>query len=219
MTSHLGRKSILAAFVTSMTACVFLTSCGSIDTAPSLSSTAQLSPNPPVIFVAPFRTHTAKWLAGQNQWYAREGWNFETFKVDYQNRFQEQLIERLMKVAPARKTWGDDLPDEGWMVTGDFLTVYQGSRFLRGAIGFGAGETTLQTKVYVYDLSRSKTEYVLSFYTGVVNEKGGGGSGSGQVPGLIAGNVYGAGENTGAGLTLDGNRTAREIRDILMAYK
>lgn len=194
---------------------VTLAGCGTIKTAPNKSSVAQLSPNPPVIVVAPFDTKTGKWLVGND----RHGTEIKQFKEDYQVKFQTILVERLMKIAPTRKKWVDDQPNEGWLVEGDFITVYQGSRFLRTAVGFGAGETTLQTRVYVYDLSKSKTEYILSFDTGVTETPDGTGDGSGQVPGAVIGNVYGAGTNFGAGLTLDATRTAREIRDILMTYK
>ncbi|MEM1060245.1 MAG: DUF4410 domain-containing protein [Verrucomicrobiota bacterium] len=192
-----------------------LAGCGTINTAPNKSSVAQLSPDPRVIIVAPFDIETGKWLVGND----RYGSELKRFKERFQSRFQEELIERLMKIAPTKAKWKDDQPNEGWMVSGDFITVYQGSRFLRTAIGFGAGETKLQTRVYVYDLTKSKTEYILSFDTGVQESPDGTGSGSGQMPGAIVGNVYNASTNFGAGLTLDATRTCREIRDILMTYK
>lgn len=219
MVSSTAGKSVASWAIALVVSVVSLAGCGSIRTAPAPSSTTQLSPNPPVIYVAPFKTETGKWLVGQDNFFDRRGYYFVKFKQDYQTKFQDILIQRLMKIAPSEKQWGNDLPDDGWLVAGDFLTVYQGSRALRTAIGFGAGETFLQTRVYVYDLSRSKTEYVLSFYTGVPDEKMGGGAGSGEVPGAIIGNVYGATENFVSGLTLDATRTAREIRDILMAYR
>jgi len=192
-----------------------LTGCGTIKTAPNKSSVAQLSPDPKVIIVAPFDIETGKWLVGND----RHGVEITRFKQRFQSRFQEELIERLMKIAPAKAKWKNDQPNEGWMVSGDFISVYQGSRFLRTAVGFGAGETKLQTRVYVYDLSKSKTEYILSFDTGVPESPDGTGSGSGQMPGAISGDVYNAATNFGAGLTLDATRTCREIRDILMTYK
>jgi hypothetical protein len=219
MVSSIARKCVPAWATALAIGVVGLTGCGSIRTAPAPSSTAQLTPNPPIIYVAPFKIQTGKWLVGQDNFFDRKGYNFVRFKQDYQTKFQEMLIQRLMKIAPSERQWGNDLPDEGWLVTGDFLTVYQGSRALRTAIGFGAGEAFLQTRVYVYDLSRSKTEYVLSFYTGVPDAKEGGGAGTGEVPGAVIGNVYGATENFAAGLSLNASRTAREIRDVLMAYR
>lgn len=214
-----GARAAIALVLGLGSTLALLGGCGSIQTAPGLSSTAQLTPNPPVIIVKPFRISTAKWLVGQNQWYDREDWNFVKFKDDFQIKFQKALMVRLQKVAPIKAYWPGTLPQQGWMVGGDFLTVFQGSRALRAGVGFGAGETTFQTKVYVYDLSRSQTEYVLSFYTGVPDPQHGGGSGSGQTPGLIAGNAPGAAIATGEGLSWDMDRTAREIRDILMTYR
>ncbi len=153
-----------------------ITGCGSIHTAPLPSSSVRLTPNPPKIYLAPFNTATGKWLVG------RDGVDLVDFKKEFQTNFIHQLETRLMKLAPTEPRWLDDLPDHGWLVAGEFVTVFQGSRFLRGAVGFGAGETTLQTNVYVYDLDVSKTQYVLAFRTGVPNQKRDTGAGSGSAP-------------------------------------
>src|ERR1700683_1562628 len=112
---------------------LFLSGCGSINTAPLPSSTVRLTPNPPHIYVAPFDTSTAKWLVG------REGIDLYDFKKDFQTNFQQQLQNRLMKIAPTEQRWVDDLPDHGWLVAGEFVTVFQGSRAWRTAGGGGAG--------------------------------------------------------------------------------
>jgi hypothetical protein len=193
---------------------LLLSGCGSINTAPLPSSTVRLTPNPPHIYIAPFDTSTGKWLVG------RENVALYNFKKDFQTNFQHQLQNRLMKIAPTEQRWIDDLPDHGWLVAGEFVTVYQGSRALRTAIGMGAGETTLQTNVYVYDLDVSKTQYVLAFRTGAPNANNDTGSGSGSAPaGLSAG-----GEpistmiGLGSGLKLDTTRTCREIANYLAQY-
>ncbi|HSI87336.1 MAG: DUF4410 domain-containing protein [Candidatus Methylacidiphilales bacterium] len=206
-------------------ASLFVAGCGSINTEPVRSSTVRLRPAPPVIYVAPFDTRNTQWLIGNERPVAydketglpelrigeRNGYDRVDYKKDFVNSFLYILTERLQKIAPTYKSWKDDLPDHGWMIGGEFKKVYQGSRALRTAFGFGAGETTLQTRVYVYDLSVSKTRYVLSFDTGVpYSDKGKHRQG------------YGSGPNPpgdfGSGLTLDMSRTAREIRDILMTY-
>src|SRR5277367_3537590 len=193
---------------------LFLSGCGSIHTAPMPSSTVKLTPNPPHIYVAPFDTSTGKWLVG------REGVELINFKEDFQTNFQHQLETRLTKLAPTEQRWVNDLPDHGWLVAGEFVTVYQGSRALRTAIGGGAGETTLQTTVYVYDLSVSKTQYLLSFRTGVPDAKMDTGAGSGSAPaGLSAlGEPISTGMGLGSGLKLDTTRTCREIAAILAQY-
>src|SRR5271156_5049118 len=114
-----------------------LTGCGmsegSIHTAPLPSAMVKLTPNPPHIYIAPFDTTTGKWLVG------REGLELVNFKEDFQTNFQHQLQTRLMKLAPTEQRWVDTLPDHGWLVAGEFVTVFQGSRALRAAIGTGMG--------------------------------------------------------------------------------
>jgi hypothetical protein len=197
-----------------MSTTLFLTGCGSIETAPMPSSTVKLTPNPPHIYIAPFDTSTGKWLVG------RQGIDLVNFKEDFQTNFLHQLETRLSKLAPTDPRWVNDLPDHGWLVAGEFVTVYQGSRALRTAVGFGAGETTLQTTVYVYDLDVSKTQYVLSFRTGVPDAKNDTGAGSGSMPaGLGAvGEPVLTGMGLGSGLKLDTTRTCREIAAILAQY-
>jgi hypothetical protein len=178
------------------------------------SSTVRLSPNPPHIYLAPFDTENGKWLVG------REGVDFVDFKKDFQTYFQRKLEEHLSKLAPTEPRWLDDLPDHGWMVAGEFVTVYQGSRFLRSAVGLGLGETTLQTNVYVYDLSVSKTQFVLAFRTGVPDPNKDTGAGSGAAPsGLTTGGEpVSTAFGIGSGLKLDSDRTAQRIADILSQY-
>src|ERR1700677_170772 len=82
-------------------ASVLLTGCGgSINTAPLPSSTVHLTPNPPVIYVAPFDTTTAKWLVGD-----RDGFDKVNFKEDFQTNFTKQLLTRLNKLAPSQMRW------------------------------------------------------------------------------------------------------------------
>jgi hypothetical protein len=191
----------------------FLSGCGSIHTAPMPSASIKLTPNPPVIYIAPFDTSTGKWLIG------REGYQLVNFKEEFQTNFLHQLETRMIKLAPTELRW-IDLPDHGWLVAGQFDTVFQGSRALRTLVGAGMGETTLQTTVYVYDLDVSKTQYVLSFRTGVPDAKNDTGAGSGSAPaGLSAvGEPFSTAAGLGSGLKLDTTRTCREIVAILSQY-
>ena len=206
---------ILAALGATLALSLALTGCGSIDTAPLPSSSARLTPNPVHIYVAPFDTTTAKWLV------AREGIDLVDFKQGFQTQWTRILVDRLNKLAPTEQRWVDDLPDHGWMVGGQFITVDQGSRFLRTAVGDGFGKTTMQTQVYVYDLSISKTQYVLSFRTGVPNPQTGEGAGSGNgLSGLTAGGEpVSSSFGLGSGLKQDSTRTANAIANILAEYK
>ena len=87
-------------------------------------------------------------------------------------------------------------------------------------VGAGAGETTLQTNVYVYDLSISKTQYVLAFRTGVPDANHDTGSGSGSAPAGISAlaEPISTGMGVGSGLKLDTTRTCREICAVLTPY-
>jgi hypothetical protein len=194
-----------------------LTGCssgGSIHTAAMPSSTVRLTPNPAHIYVAPFDTSTGKWLVG------RDGIDLVNFKEDFQTNFTHQLETRLEKLAPTEQRWVNDLPDHGWLVAGEFNTVFQGSRALRTIVGAGMGETTMQTTVYIYDLDISKTQYVLSFRTGVPDAKHDTGAGSGSLPaGLTTlGEPITTGMGLGSGLNLDTTRTCREIVAYLAPY-
>jgi hypothetical protein len=193
---------------------IMLAGCGSIHTASLPSSSVKLTPNPPHIYLAPFDTSTAKWIVG------REGIDLVNFKEDFQTNFAHQLQIRMEKLAPTDSRWQDDLPDHGWLVAGQFITVYQGSRALRTAVGAGTGETTLQTNVYVYDLDVSKTQYVLAFRTGVPDSNDDTGAGSGSAPaGLSAvGDPVATLMGLGSGLKLDTTRTCREIVAYLAPY-
>ncbi len=198
-----------------MATILFLTGCGSIHTAPLPSARVRLTPNPPHIYIAPFDTSTGKWLVGE-----RQGIELVNFKEEFQTNFQHQLETRLNKLAPTEQRWVNELPDHGWLVAGEFVTVYQGSRALRTAIGLGMGETTLQTNVYVYDLDVSKTQYVLAFRTGVPDAKNDTGAGSGSgLSGISAlGEPISTGVGLGSGLKLDTTRTCREIAAVLAQY-
>ncbi len=144
-----------------------------------------------------------------------EGFELVNFKESFQTNFQHQLETRLIKLAPTEQRWVDNLPDHGWLVSGEFVTVFQGSRALRATIGTGMGETTLQTTVYVYDLDISKTQYVLSFRTGVPETTNDTGAGSGSAPaGLAAMDPVSVGMGLGSGLKLDTTRTCREIAAV-----
>lgn len=150
----------------------------------------------------------------------REGTELYYFKKEFQTYFVHQLQTRLMKLAPSEPRWTDDLPDHGWLVAGEFVTVDQGSRALRATLGAGLGETTLETNVYVYDLDVSKTQYVLAFRTGVPNPDNTTGAGSGSAPtGLSAlGEPVSTMIAIGSGLKLDTTRTCREITAYLAQY-
>ncbi|MEZ0299569.1 MAG: DUF4410 domain-containing protein, partial [Candidatus Methylacidiphilales bacterium] len=67
------------------------------------------------------------------------------------------------KVAYAvRLPQGSTLPPSGWLLTGKFVRVNQGSRALRMIVGLGAGGTKLETEIAVRDLSQPGAPVVIS---------------------------------------------------------
>jgi len=119
---------------------------------------------------------------------------------------------------PSRHTTATPSPP-GWMVVGSLTRVHQGSRALRGVIGFGLGATKLETIVHVYDLSDLSKPFLTFETTGGSNAEPGAVTGIGPVTaatgiGLVAG---GAG-NVMHGLSEDAWRTSRMICAHLADY-
>jgi hypothetical protein len=74
------------------------------------------------------------------------------------------LSHRLIPAVPTTKEQGFQ-PENAWLIRGEFTKVNQGSRLLRGAIGFGAGGTKVETNIYVYDLNQNSNTPFLTFST------------------------------------------------------
>jgi hypothetical protein len=153
----------------------------------------------------------------------RDGAELVTFKKDLRTLLQAAMVADLNKrLVPAEGAALDQKfrPQHAWLVRGEFTRVYQGSRLLRGAIGFGLGATKVVTKVYVYDLDKSETKPFLVFST-----TGGSNAEPGAITGVatdpltfaISTALSGAG-NIAHGLTEDTRRTAREITAALSDY-
>lgn len=111
---------------------------------------------------------------------------------------------------------------DAWVITGTFEHVDQGSRALRGTIGFGAGRTRMVTTAHVSVLSPAGPRRFLTIRTA-----GGSNVAPGAVmvlPALIlnpAGWIFAAPGGLGSfgpGLSEDSRRTAREIAAALSAY-
>ncbi len=140
--------------------------------------------------------------------------------TDFQDNLQKMLMAALVAdirthLAPSQVVYGT--PPAGgnyWVVTGTFVRVNQGSRFLRSAIGFGAGGTKMETAVVVYNMSGSQPTPFLTFAT-----TGGSGAEPGAVvaadPVSVALNAVGG---AAKGLTGDTKRTSRMITAALSDY-
>ena len=188
-----------------------LTGCASISVQPgSQYATKQM---PQKIYVAAFSTAHGEFNVD------REGKELADFKTGLQNMMTagttEYITEKLVPAVALNKN--KPKPRENaWLIRGQFVQVNQGSRALRGLIGFGAGGTKMLTKVEVYDLSTDDKKPFLTFSTT---------GGSNAEPGAILalstdplqlaiGGVSGAAH----GLSEDAARTAREITAELSDY-
>jgi len=154
----------------------------------------------------------------------REGPELVEFKQNLQGMLQRGMTTDLnRRLIPAVATI--DKPhgfrhENAWLIRGEFTTVNQGSRLLRGAIGFGAGGTKLETTVYVYDLNQGSEVPFLTFST-----TGGSGAEPGAVTAIATDPVEiavqmaaGGAGGIAHGLTEDTARTAREITAELSDY-
>jgi len=153
----------------------------------------------------------------------REGTELDEFKSNLRVMMQAgqvaDLSHHLIPAVATDSIYGHP-PENAWVVWGEFTKVNQGSRLLRGAIGFGAGGTKMETKVYVYDLSQSSNTPFLTFSTtGGSNAEPGAITAGGGDPVELAIQV-GAGGAGGIahGLSEDTARTAREITAELSDY-
>ena len=121
---------------------LMLTGCASISVQPgSQYATKQM---PKKVYVEVFSTDKAVINAD------REGKELAEFKTGLQNMMMagitEDMTERLVPAVDGRKH--HPKPGENaWVVRGQFVQVNQGSRALRGIVGFGAGGTKMLTKV------------------------------------------------------------------------
>jgi hypothetical protein len=147
----------------------------------------------------------------------REGEELEQFKRTMQQEMTTNLLERIRKyVAPAQAVSSETEVPRGnsWLMSGRFTRVNQGSRFLRGSLGFGSGGTKMDVTVTLSDLSGSVPRRFLMIQTT---------GGSNAMPGAIVGVVSWPATFTGAhglmaGLSIDCRRTSREITSALAQY-
>jgi hypothetical protein len=91
-----------------------------------------------------------------------------------------QTAKRLGKMGlPAARIPGDSdglMYNNTLLVTGRLIDVDEGNRFTRIALGFGAGESRLDTEVHVYRVVEGEKAEVLTFTTH---------ADSGRMPGLL----------------------------------
>ncbi len=170
----------------------------------------------------PERIYVAKFSTTQGEFNVdRDGAELATFKAELATALQAaqvaDLNNRLVAAAPAPRHASWTRPRAAWLVTGQFVRVNQGSRFLRAAFGLGLGGTKMEARIRVYDLSRPDQGAFLTFETT---------GGSNAEPGAITAfatdpltivieAAIGGASGFSHGVTEDTKRTAREITAVL----
>lgn len=153
----------------------------------------------------------------------RSGRQLQEFVKNERRALALDLAAQLNKhIAPA-----EVLPEEKplpkgnyWLLQGVYDRVNQGSRALRIGVGFGAGGTKMETRAVFSNLVTGKPVPFLSLLTT---------GGSGIAPGAWAaftpagafyypGAIANAGGASFGGLSVDRNRTAREVVATLSEY-
>jgi hypothetical protein len=167
---------------------------------------------PPVILVERFS------FDGVDMRVDREGADLAAVQQELSDKLQKALVERLPEIAPTREAASSGNETGGWLIRGRFTRVYQGSRALRAAFGFGLGATKLETRVEVFDLARPGTPPWLVFCTtGGSNAEPGAISGVGPANLMTGVGIVSSGlTNAAHGLSEDTWRTSRVIRNFLV---
>lgn len=163
--------------------------CASVSTVPveSTPDSTRLR-RPDGIWVRPFATDHGLW---------QKEFSDPQKRAEVSEWLSGSLLRHLAPIAPVHLV-EDELPSQGWLVSGRFLRVNPGSRTGRMFFGgVGAGASKIETQVNVYDLAVSSVEPVLTFVTT---------GGSNLATGLHG--VLAATDD-------DVDRTAREIRQHL----
>jgi hypothetical protein len=153
----------------------------------------------------------------------RNDYDLLLFVKSEQQALAQDLVDQLKKyLAPAEiLPKGAPLPHGNyWLVRGTYDQVNQGSRALRTIVGFGSGSTKMATRVEIDSLTGQEPDRFLTMLTT---------GGSGMAPGAWAAftpamvffwpaAVANAGGASFSGLSIDRNRTAREITATLSEY-
>ena len=153
----------------------------------------------------------------------KEGKDLITFVKKEKAAFARDLAKRITEtVAPALVLKEGEPTPVGnfWLLEGVYERANDGNRALRMAVGFGAGGTKMETRSWFSDLSAKQPRVFLKMVTT---------GGSGMAPGAWAaftpalvfywpGAVMNAGGAALSGLSVDRDRTAREISAVLSEY-
>jgi len=201
----------LPALLLSISSLALLSGCASVSVKSESRTGAQPVRKPVRIYVADFdAAHGDFKIVGD------EARNPALFKKHAEKLISDYLVKNLSAhVAPAEavKDAKGRVRGQGWLVTGQFVRVYTGSRVLRAGVGLGAGGTKMETRVQVRDLASRGRPFMTFETTG----------GSNAMPGLLTstGPVSAALSMTTQammGVSDDAARTSRMITGALSEY-
>jgi hypothetical protein len=192
----------------------------------ALAGCASISVQPDTAYATkhkPKRVHVETFSTAKGEFNVdRDGEELVEFKKDLQSMMTAGITTDLTKRLIDAKAAGKDVfsrHEDAWVIEGEFVRVNQGSRLLRGTLGFGLGGTKLETRVRVYDLSTGDPKPFMTFST-----TGGSNAEPGMIPSLATDplsliiDAAGGAGNIAHGVTEDTNRTAREITAQLSDY-
>lgn len=191
------------------------TGCASISVQPGTTTATKWMPQK--VYVQDFSTDKGEFKVD------REGAELAEFKADLQKMMTKGITVDLTKRLITAVPWDNKRrphTENAWLIQGQFVRVNQGSRLLRGAVGFGLGGTKLETYVWVYDLSSSSDQPFMSFATtGGSNAEPGAVTSFATDPLTLAIQAAAGGAgNIAHGVTEDTERTARQITAVLSNY-
>ncbi len=197
--------------VTFASVCLALCSCASVSVREVVPLAEAPASAPQAIFVQTFEFEDDMVRVG------RQGGELEQFKYTMQQEMTSNLLERIRKyIAPAQavSSAAEGRRGNAWLISGRFTRLNQGSRFLRGALGFGSGGTKMDVTATVSNLSEKAPQPFLMIQTS---------GGSNAMPGAIVGVFAWPASFTGAhgliaGLSSDCRRSSREITNALAQY-
>ena len=193
-----------------------LTGCASISVDPETHRATRHKPDR--VYVAAFTTAKSEFNVD------RDGSELKEFKINLQTMMTTAITVDLTKrlIPTYAEAHVRHMRTDAWLITGHFVRVNQGSRLLRGAIGFGLGATKLETRVEVYDLSTdpdADSPFLTFTTTGGSNAEPGAITAVATDPlTILLSAIAGGAGNVAHGLTEDTSRTAREITAELSDY-
>lgn len=164
----------------------------------------------------PARYYVADFETDEGQWnITSRSRTDEQYKKEVANALAETLTANINAyLGPAQRVGNSRaVPRDGWLVTGRFIRVNEGSPAARIIVGLGAGGSKLETETVVLD-GTGRGNAILQFGTT---------GGSNAMPGAIissgpGGVVSNAVQQANRGIKDDTKRTARMITASLAEY-